>query len=262
VVPGLLGLALLREHLTGEAQALMTGGHSYNEVLPLMLARYCGPGLLGLGITALIAGFMSGMAGNVSAFSTVWTYDLYRPFLRRNAPDRHYVRMGRWCTVLGVLISIGTSYAVMDFLSIMDYVQALFSFFITPLFATVVLGMSWKRTTPAGGFYGLLAGMLSSVGLWVWVRLDPRALAYVALSEHAKDMAENMYRMLWSGLICFAVTVAVSLATRPKRPEDLRGLVFRLTAVPAEGQVALWRRPAFWAVVVSVVFVALNLALW
>ena len=126
-----------------------TGGHSYNEVLPLMLARYCGPGLLGLGITALIAGFMSGMAGNVSAFTTVWTYDIYRALIRKNESDAHYVSMGRWCTVLGVLICIATAYLVMAFLSIMDYVQALFSFFIAPLFGTVILGMLWKRATKA-----------------------------------------------------------------------------------------------------------------
>ena len=112
-----------------------------------MLARYCGPGLLGLGITALIAGFMSGMAGNVSAFATVWTYDIYRAMFRKNADRRAYVSVGRWCTILGVLVSIGTAYLVMHFHSIMDYVQALFSFFIAPLFGTVLLGMLWKRAT-------------------------------------------------------------------------------------------------------------------
>src|ERR1700739_2772755 len=125
ILPGLLGLAVLPWKLTGEATAVATGGHSYNEVLPLMLARYCGPGLLGLGVTALIAGFMSGMAGNVRAFTTVWTYDIYRALIRKNASDQHYVSMGRWCTIVGVLISVGTAYLVMDFKSIMDYVQAL-----------------------------------------------------------------------------------------------------------------------------------------
>ena len=175
---GLLGLAVLPFKLTGEAEAVATGGHSYNEVLPLMLARYCGPGLLGLGITALIAGFMSGMAGNVSAFATVWTYDIYRRSFKKKATDAHYVSMGRWCTILGVLVSIGTAYLVMQFLSIMDYVQALFSFFIAPLFGTVLLGMLWKRATPAGGFWGLLAGTVSSIGMWAWVKLDATALRY------------------------------------------------------------------------------------
>ncbi len=156
ILPGLLGLAVLPMKLTGESGAAAAGLHSYNDVLPLMLARYCGPGLLGLGITALIAGFMSGMAGNVSAFTTVWTYDIYRPLINSKGSDHHYLNMGRWTTVIGVLISIGTAYLVMQFASIMDYVQALFSFFIAPLFGTVVLGMLWKRATGPGGFWGLL----------------------------------------------------------------------------------------------------------
>ncbi len=216
-----------------------------------MLARYCGPGLLGLGITALIAGFMSGMAGNVSAFATVWTYDIYRALINKDATDAHYVSMGRWCTVVGVLVSIGTAYLVMDFHSIMDYVQALFSFFIAPLFGTVLLGMLWKRATPAGGFWGLLAGTASSVGMWAWVKIDPAALRYVALSPNAKDMAENMYRALWSWLICALVTVVVSLVTKPKPESELKGLVYGCTEIPSEGHVSTLQRPMFWAGVVA-----------
>ena len=262
ILPGLLGLALLPMKLMPEAQAIATGGHSYNEVLPLMLARYCGPGLLGLGITALIAGFMSGMAGNVSAFTTVWTYDLYRALINKNASDKHYVSMGRWSTVIGVIISIGTAYLVMDFKSIMDYVQALFSFFIAPLFATVIIGMLWKRATPAGGFWGLLTGTGASVGMWAWVKMDPTALRYVALSPYAKDMAENMYRALWSCLTCAIVTVLVSLLTKPKPEAELQGLVYGATDIPSETYVSTFHRPWFWAVVVGVIFVALNIIFW
>ena len=262
ILPGLLGLALLPQRLVGEGQAVSTGAHSYNEVLPLMLARYCGPGLLGLGITALLAGFMSGMAGNVSAFATVWTYDIYRPFFRKSASDAHYVAVGRWCTILGVLVSIGTAYLVMQFLSIMDYVQALFSFFIAPLFGTVLLGMLWRRATPAGGFWGLLSGTLSSIGMWAWVKLDPSALQYVALSPRAKDMAENMYRALWSWIVCVAVTVIVSMVTRPKPAEELTGLVYGCTELPSEGDLRLYHRPIFWAAIVAVVFVILNIIFW
>jgi SSS family solute:Na+ symporter len=262
ILPGLLGLAVLPMKLTGEAAAVATGGHSYNEVLPLMLARYCGPGLLGLGITALMAGFMSGMAGNVTAFATVWTYDIYGALIRKSQTDQHYVRMGRWSTVLGVLISVGTAYLVMQFLSIMDYVQALFSFFIAPLFGTVILGMLWKRATAAGGFWGLFAGTASSIGMWAWVKVDPAALSYIALSNHAKDMAENMYRAMWSWIICVIVTVIVSLATPPKPETELKGLVYGVTEIPREEHVSLLHRPAFWAVVVSVVLVIFNLLLW
>jgi SSS family solute:Na+ symporter len=262
ILPGLLALAVLPVKLTGESVAVATGGHSYNEVLPLMLARYCGPGLLGVGITALIAGFMSGMAGNVSAFSTVWTYDIYGALIKKNASDKHYVSMGRWSTVVGVLISIATAYLVMQFLSIMDYVQALFSFFIAPLFGTVILGMLWKRATPAGGFWGLLAGTVSSIGMWAWVKVDPSALSYVALSSHAKDMAENMYRALWSWLVCVIVTVAVSMMTKPKPDSELTGLVMGVTDLPSEGDLSLWQRPAFWAMAVSIVFVIFNVIFW
>jgi solute:Na+ symporter, SSS family len=262
ILPGLLGLALLPMKLTGEAQAAATGMHSYNDVLPLMLARYCGPGLLGLGITALIAGFMSGMAGNVSAFTTVWTYDIYRPFINSKGSDSHYVSMGRWTTVIGVLISIGTAYLVMQFASIMDYVQALFSFFIAPLFGTVVLGMLWKRATGAGGFWGLLCGTASSISMWAWVKVDPSALRYVALSPNAKALAQDMYQALWSFCVCVIVTVVVSYATKPKADAELEGLVYGLTAVPSVGDVAIYDKPIFWAGVVGIIFLILNVLFW
>ena len=262
ILPGLLGLAVLPERLTGEAQAVVTGGHSYNDVLPLMLARYCGPGLLGLGVTALIAGFMSGMAGNVSAFTTVWTYDIYRPLINKGASDSHYVSMGRWTTVIGVLISVGTAYLVMQFASIMDYVQALFSFFIAPLFGTVLLGMLWKRASKAGGFWGLLSGTLCSVSMWTWVKVDPTALRYVALSPDAKGLAQDMYQALWSFLVCVIVTIVVSVLTKPRADSELSGLVYGLTEVPAVGEVAFYHKPLFWAGLVTVVFFALNIIFW
>ncbi|HWZ84209.1 MAG TPA: sodium:solute symporter family protein [Terriglobales bacterium] len=262
ILPGLIGIAVLPMKLMGEGAAVATGGHSYNEVLPLLLARYCGPGLLGLGITALLAGFMSGMAGNVSAFSTVWTYDIYAAFLHKKSTDQQLVTMGRWSTVIGVLISVGTAYLVMQFLSIMDYVQALFSFFIAPLYGTVLIGMLWKRATSAGGFWGLLAGTVSSIGMYAWVKMDPSALRYVALSPYAKDMAENMYRALWSSLLCIAVTIVVSLMTAPKPESELKGLVYGATDIPSESATALYLRPSFWAAVVAIGLVILNILFW
>jgi solute:Na+ symporter, SSS family len=261
ILPGLLGLAVLPMHLV-PASSLQSGQYSYNEVLPLMLARYCGPGLLGLGITALVAGFMAGMAGNVSAFATVWTYDIYRPFLRKTAPDQHYVSMGRWCTMIGLVISIGTAYLAMGFASIMDYVQALFGFFIAPLFGTVLLGMLWKRVSRAAGFWGLLAGTLSSIGMFVAMKLDQRYVAVFALSPHAKALAQDMYQALWSCVICVTVTVAVTLVTKPRPDEELRGLVYSLTDVQREGRATLVRRPAFWAAVVLAIFLVLQIVFW
>jgi solute:Na+ symporter, SSS family len=262
ILPGLLGLGLLPEKLVPESVAASAGGHSYNDVLPLMLARYCGPGLLGLGVTALIAGFMSGMAGNVSAFTTVWTYDIYRPLVNNKGSDEHYVSMGRWTTIIGVLISVGTAYLVMQFASIMDYVQALFSFFIAPLFGTVVLGMLWKRTTGPGGFWGLLCGTLSSISMWAWVKIDPTALRYVALSPDAKGLAQDYFQALWSFIVCVVVTVVVSFATKPVPDEQLDGLVYGLTEVPSIGNIPLYQKPLFWAAVITVVFVILNIIFW
>jgi solute:Na+ symporter, SSS family len=261
ILPGLLGLAVLPFHLVSETQA-GAGVHTYNEVLPLMMARYCGPGLLGLGVTALVAGFMSGMAGNVSAFATVWTYDIYKPLFRKEAPDAHYVSMGRWCSLLGVFVSIGTAYLVMNFSSIIVYAQAVFVFFIVPMFGTVILGMLWKRTTPAAGFWGLLAGILVSLGLWLLVKLDPTALRYVAFSPAAKDMAENIYRAMWSLIANVVVTVVISLFTKPKPEHELKGLVYGMTEVPSEGPFPLFKRPITWAAAVAIGFVLLNLLFW
>ncbi len=262
ILPGLLGLAVLPMKLVPESMVATTGAHSYNDVLPLMLARYCGPGLLGLGITALIAGFMSGMAGNVSAFTTVWTYDIYRPLINSKGTDHHYVNMGRWTTIVGVLISVGTAYLVMQFASIMDYVQALFSFFIAPLFGTVLLGMLWKRATGPGGFWGLLCGTLSSISMWAWVKVDPTALRYVALSPDAKALAQDMYQALWSFIVCVTVTVVVSYATKPMPHAGLAGLVYGETEIPAVGDVPFYEKPLFWAGVVVAIFVILNIIFW
>ncbi len=261
ILPGLLALSVLPYHLVPQDR-MRPGQHSYNEVLPLMLARYCGPGLLGLGITALVAGFMSGMAGNVSAFATVWTYDIYRVFFRKDASDAHYVRMGRWCTLIGLVVSIGAAYAVMGFASIMDYVQALFSFFIAPLFGTVILGMLWKRITGKGAFWGLLAGTLSSVAMFLVVKFYPSTISIVALSSHAKMMAEDMYRALWSWLICVGVTVGVSLMTEPRPAAELAGLVYGETDLPSEGHLPLMKRPIFWAGVAAVILLALQWVFW
>jgi solute:Na+ symporter, SSS family len=179
-IPGLLGLAVLLNS-DGSPMVLVAENdvranithHTYNDVLPLLMGKYLGPGLLGLGVTAMIAGFMSGMAGNISAFATVWTYDVYRPLIRRNASDRHYLTMGRWASLLGVLISIGTAYALFYFSNILEFLQVLIFFFIVPLFGVVILGMLWKRCTPAGGFWGFLSAIVLSMCMWAYVHTFP-----------------------------------------------------------------------------------------
>jgi solute:Na+ symporter, SSS family len=269
ILPGLICLGLMQNghplfHLVpADVAAGHPELHSYDQVLPLMLIRYCGPGLLGLGITALVAGFMSGMAGNVSAFSTVWTYDIYGAYMNKKATDSHYVWMGRMSTIVGMVVSIGAAYILQHFASIMDYVQALFSFFIAPLFGTVILGMLWKRATNWGGFLGLLAGTVSSIGMFIYTHTGgPQALARIALSTDAQPQAENMFRALWSWLICVGVTVIVSLMTKPRPESELDGLVYGATVIPHDGATTLFQKPIFWAGVVSVGFIILQIIFW
>jgi solute:Na+ symporter, SSS family len=179
-IPGLLGLAVLLNP-DGSPMILVPESdvranithHTFNDVLPILMGQYLGPGLLGLGVTAMIAGFMSGMAGNVSAFATVWTYDVYKPLLNKKADDKHYLNMGRWCSILGVLISICTAYALFYFSNILEFLQVLVFFFIVPLFGTIILGMLWKRATPSGGFWGFLAAILVSMSMWAYVHTFP-----------------------------------------------------------------------------------------
>jgi len=236
--------------------------HSYNEALPLMMVRYCGPGLLGLGITALIAGFMSGMAGNVSAFSTVWTYDIYKPLINKKGSDSHYVLVGRLSILIGVAVSIGAAYLVMHAHGIMDYVQALFSFFIAPLLGAILMGMFWKRATAPAGFLGLLTGIVTSVSLFVWVKFNPAALASVALSPDAKPMAENLYRALWAFLITVIIIFLVSLFTKPRPVAELNGLVYGATVLPKEDAVPFYKNVWIWAGLAVCIFAALNILFW
>ena len=278
ILPGLLALVLLKDsagHLMqlypdGSDMVLHHGAHSFNEVLPLMMVRYLGPGLLGLGITALIAGFMSGMAGNVSAFSTVWTYDIYGAYINKKASDAHYVLMGRWSTIVGMAISVGTAYLVMSAASIMDYVQELFSFFIAPLFGTVILGMLWKRASKAGGFWGLLCGTASSIFMWLAVMHDKANIRFMILQPHAtadtiirvQAMAANLYRALWSWIVCVIVTIVVSYMTKATPEAQLTGLVYGSTVIPHDGSRNVFEKPIFWAAVIATVLLILNLWLW
>ena len=257
ILPGLLGRAVLPFHLY-PADVATAGQHTYDQVLPLMMARYLGPGLLGLGITALIAGFMSGMAGNISAFATVWTYDLYRPFIKKDASDRHYVAMGRWCTMIGLLISIAAAYIVTHFGSLMDYVQALFSFFIAPLFGTVIIGMLWKRATKKAGFWGLLAGITTAITIFVLMRGHPDLVARFCFYAGAKPLAQQMWQALWAFVAVVTVSVLVTLVTKPRPDAELQGLVMGLTELPSEGDLPLVKRPVFWAGVCFAVFLVLQ----
>jgi SSS family solute:Na+ symporter len=260
--------AMAKTNLSADYQKKVLSGapgaelHTYNQALPLMMVRYMGPGLLGLGITALIAGFMSGMAGNVSAFSTVWTYDIYRPLINKSGTDSHYVLVGRLSILIGVIVSIGAAYLVQQFHGIMDYVQALFSIFVAPLLAAILFGMFWKRATRMAGFLGLLLGIMFSAGLFLWVKLNPAALAVVALSPDAKPMAENVFRALWAFLFAAIVIVVVSAFTRPRPVAELDGLVYGATKLPAEEPAPLYKKEWAWATLAIAIFAVLNIVFW
>ncbi|MFH1071008.1 MAG: sodium:solute symporter family protein [Candidatus Glassbacteria bacterium] len=260
ILPGLIGFALI-PGLQPESPDI-SATQTYNAVLPLMMKRYFGPGMIGLGLIALIAGFMSGMAGNVSAFATVWTYDIYRSYIHKSASDKHYLNHGRWSTIIGVLISIATTYIVKQFASIMDYMQALFSFFIAPLFATVLLGMFWKRATPAAGFWGLFLGMCTSVGIFLGVRFGWVDPSLIAFSESPSTMAVNMWQAAWAFSVNFAATVLISYFTAPKPLEELKGLVYGVSAMPHEGPSPWYRRPVLWAWLSFIIFLTLNIIFW
>ncbi len=411
-IPGLLGLAVLMnsDHSLmilvpeNDPRANITL-HTYNDVLPLLMGKYLGPGLLGLGVTAMIAGFMSGMAGNVSAFATVWTYDVYKPLFNKNASDHHYLNMGRWASLLGVIFSIGTAYALFYFSNILEFLQVLLFFFIVPLFGVIILGMLWKRCTASGGFWGFFIAIMLSVVMWVFVHTFPdgyrplpqltldkgavvsletetvpaakdekgvetpesrkivkvtvesgmveitnvpielssgrkpfldgtmtienaavelpktiagkdktnpvRVLApdvvsaenkkpsqfgvegvpvvlepgvkvvahditqhfnaaqfnkahnkIIALSEKAQPMAVNYYSAFWTLVTSMVIAVVVSLFTKPKSDKDLKDLVMGVTKIPDEGPCPWYEKPILWAVIVTIVLVAINIIFW
>lgn len=185
--------------------------------MPLLIARYYPTGLIGLGVTALLAGFMAGQAGNISAFNTVWTYDIYRSVIKKNATDAELLWMGRVATIAGIILSVGTAYWAKSMPTIMDYMQAIFSWVNAPLFATMLLGMFVRWITPSGAFWGLLAGMVSSFSLFMAVKFDWIAKNVITLTDVSSDMAANFWRAWWAWLITFAVTVMVSFHTKRKR---------------------------------------------
>jgi SSS family solute:Na+ symporter len=250
VLPGMLAIATL------PPDAFQFNGRpDYNMALPLMMAHYYPSGILGLGITALLASFMSGMAGNVTAFNTVWTYDIYQAYMRPRATDAHYLWMGRMATVFGTLASIATAYVAMAFGNIMDLLQLVFSFINAPLFATFLLGMFWWRTTGHGAFWGLLSGTTAAAVHYLLTGVGDRpGLLY----HYPSDMAQNFWGAIFAWVSCFAITIVVSLLTRPKAKDELVGLVYSLTERPAEDQYAWYRRPAVLAVIVLVLTAALN----
>jgi SSS family solute:Na+ symporter len=268
IVPGIAALGLTLHPNAGAAPLLprlADGSYDYNMALPLMMARYYPAGLLGLGLTALLASFMSGMAGNVTAFNSVWTFDIYQSYIRPRASDGHYVWMGRMATLFGVIVSVATAYVAMRFNNIMDMLQLVFSFVNAPLFATFLLGMFWRRTTGHGAFCGLATGTGAAALHYELTAVTGATslLPKVAVFHvYPSDMAQNFWGAIVAWTVCFLVTTAISLMTTPKGDEELRGLVFGLTPSSSTPDAPWHQRPAVLAVVVLALTLVLNIVFW
>jgi len=239
----------------------------YDLAVPNMLTHYFPTGILGLGLTALLASFMSGMAGNVTAFNTVWTYDIYQAYLHKDASDQHYLWMGRMATIFGIGLSVAAAYAATRFNNIMDFLQLVFAFVNAPLFATFLLGMFWKRTTGHGAFSGLLLGTTAAAmhhGLTLSVGAAPGIKGGWLTTVHLypSEMAQNFWTAIWAWSVCFLVTILVSLMTRPRKQEELVGLVYSLTERTTNGHLRWYQRPEVLGVIVLGMALVLNIIFW
>ena len=261
IVPGIVALSLAKMNV-GYELPLKYGWPDYDQVLTTLMAKFYPAGMLGVGITALMASFMSGMAGNVTAFNTVFTYDIYQSYIRKNAPDSHYLTVGRLTTIFGTLLSIATAYLARRYNNIMDLLQLVFGFVNAPLFATFLLGMFWKRATGHGAFLGLLAGTAAAAATHGLTVAEQKGGWIAQVYSFPSTMAQNFWIAIFAWSACFLVTIAVSLATKPRPDEELRGLVYGLTEMPKDTERNWYQRPLPLACVVGVVLVALNLWFW
>ena len=250
ILPGLIAIPLIPGLGSTTDPSL-----SYNNALPLMMAHYYPSGMLGLGLTALLASFMSGMAGNVTAFNTVFTYDLYGAYIAKDKPDAHYLMVGRVVTVAGVLISVATAYLAQQDRSIMDFTQTVFGFVNAPLLAAFLLGMFSKRTTPWGGFWGLIAGISAAVVHWL---ADTHHILHYSTAQ-----AGNFWRACVAFGVAAAVTYLISLFTKPLPDEKMVGLVYQLTPKPAPNPNEPWyEKPMILSAIILVITVIVNLFFW
>ncbi len=271
ILPGMIALAMGGDVIppklsTAGLPLLDAAGRpvlDYDLATPMMLVTLFPTGMLGLGLTALMASFMSGMAGNVTAFNTVWTYDLYQAHLVKGASDAHYLRMGRIATVGGILLSVAAAYVAVAFNNIMEFLQLVFAFVNAPLFATFALGMFWKRATGHGAFWGLVAGTLAAGvhhGLSLAVGATPGVKGgyFGALLTYPSEMAQTFWTAIAAFTVCCVGTIAVSLVTRPRPDHELAGLVYSLTPRTVDHTRVWWERPAPMAGAVLGMTVLLN----
>ncbi len=262
ILPGIAAVALMKQHIGYDVPLKAGGGPDYDLVLTTLMAKFYPSGMLGIGLTALMASFMSGMAGNVTAFNTVFTYDIYQSYIRPKAPDSHYLWVGRVTTVAGVVLSIGTAYLATQFNDMMDFLQLIFAFVNAPLFATFLLGMFWKRTTGHAAFSGLLAGTSAAALTWLLTLAEGKGGLLGIVHTFSSTMAQSYWIAIISWTTCVVVTVVVSLLTKPKPESELKNLVYGFTDVPPVNDAPWYKRPAPLAVIVIAVLVVVNLIFW
>jgi SSS family solute:Na+ symporter len=269
ILPGMIAIALTYQ--AGQTGFTLPhkpdGSFNYDMAIPMMLGHYFPTGMLGVGLTALMASFMSGMAGNVTAFNTVWTYDIYQSYIKRGASDQHYLWMGRMATVFGIILSVAAAFVTTRFNNIMDMLQLVFAFVNAPLFATFLLGMFWKRTTGHGAFIGLLSGTLAAavhhgltmpVGAVAGIKGGWLGLVHTYRSE----MAQNFWAAIFAWSTCFIVTIVVIFLSKPREESDLVGLVYSLTEKPEDTGVVWYKRVTVVGAIVLALTVALNIIFW
>jgi solute:Na+ symporter, SSS family len=269
ILPGMIAIALTySKGVSGFSLPQKADGtFNYDLAIPMMLGHYFPSGILGVGLTALLASFMSGMAGNVTAFNTVWTYDIYQSYIKRGASDQHYLWMGRMATIFGIAISIAAAYVATRFNNIMDMLQLVFAFVNAPLFATFLLGMFWKRATGHGAFVGLLSGTLGAA-IHHGLTLPHAAVVGIkggwfgVTHTYPSEMAQNFWTAIFAWSTCFIVTIVVSLITKPRADGELKGLVYSLTERPKEDSVVWYKRPTTLGVIVLVAALILNIIFW
>ena len=268
ILPGMIALALTN---MGDLELPLKAGTmttDYDKVIPVLLMKYMPMGVLGLGLTALMASFMSGMAGNVSAFNTVFTYDIYQSYIMPNKDDKHYLKVGQWTTVVGVLVSILTAYVARSFNNVIDFLQLIFAFVNAPLFAAFLLGMFWKRTTGHAAFWGLIGGTISAA-IHHGLTLPAGGVAgvkggyFALIHTYPSEMAQNFWTAIYAFAAALIITFLITLATRrTKTDEDLKGLVYSLTPRIQDDSEHWYQRPVVMAIIVGVIALALSILFW
>lgn len=262
VLPGIIAIALMQPALQSKGYSIpveANGELNYTMTLPSMIAHYYPSGLLGVGITALMASFMSGMAGNVTAFNAVFTYDIYQPYFVKNKSDNHYLTVGKAITVVGILISIMTAYIAKSFNNINDFLQLVFGFVNGPLFATFLLGMFWKRTTGHGAFWGLLAGTFGAALTHGLTVAEGKGGWIAELYEVKSGMGQAFIVAGVSWIVNFFTTIFVSLGTKPKPDSELVGLVYSLTKKPSLNEGPWYQKVVPMGILLLAITIILNI---